>query len=189
ETKEYEYVAISASALKKAKKAAEGLIKKQEKQAKQDQDAAKKAAEASKKLSVLQLVEITENASLPAAEKIKLKSVGEFIGKRVAVRGWVHRLRMQKDVGFVTLRDGTGFLQSVLADDLAKSRIASEFTIESTILIKGVIEKLPEGKSAPGGVELKAAFFEIIGLAPSGDDSFTNKVQEKADPLSSRNFL
>lgn len=182
ETKEYEYVAISASALKKAKKGAEGLIKKQEKLAKQDQDAAKKAAEASKKLSELHLVEITENASLPAAEKIKLKSVGEFIGKRVAVRGWVHRLRMQKGVGFVTLRDGTGFLQSVLAGDLAKSRIASELTIESTILIKGVIEKLPEGKSAPGGVELKADFFEIIGLAPSGDDSFTNKVQEKADP-------
>lgn len=182
ETKEFEYVEISASALKKAKKGAEGLKKKQEKQAKQEQDAAKKAADAAKKLAELDLVEITEDTSLPAADKIKLKSIGDFIGKRVAVRGWVHRFRLQKGLGFVTLRDGTGFLQSVLTGDLAKSRIANELTIESTILIKGVVEKLPEGKSAPGGVELKADYFEVIGLAPSGDDAFTNKVQEKADP-------
>lgn len=182
ETKVFEYVEISASALKKAKKGAEGLRKKQEKQAKQDADAAKKEAEAAKKLAELDLIEITEDASLPAAEKVKLKSIGDFVGKRVAVRGWVHRLRLQKGLGFVTLRDGTGFLQTVLAGDLAKARIAYDLTIESTILVKGIVEKLPEGKSAPGGVELKADYFEIIGLAPSGDDSFTNKVQEKADP-------
>lgn len=182
ETKQFEYVEISASALKKAKKGAEGLKKKQEKQAKQEQEAAKKGAEAAKKLSELELIEITEDSTLEAAQKIKLKSVADFVGKRVAVRGWVHRLRLQKGLGFVTLRDGTGFLQTVLAGDLAKARIAYDLTIESTILIKGVIEKLPEGKSAPGGVELKADYFEIISLAPSGDDSFTNKVQEKADP-------
>ncbi|KAM9915813.1 hypothetical protein OXX80_013833, partial [Metschnikowia pulcherrima] len=37
------------------------------------------------------------------------------------------------------------------------------------------------GKTAPGGVELKADFYEVIGLAPSGEDAFTNKVQENAD--------
>lgn len=182
ETKEFEYVEISASALKKAKKGADGLKKKQEKQAKQEEAAAKKEADAAQKMAELDLIEISEDTSLPQAQKIKLKSVAEFVGKRVAVRGWVHRLRLQKGLGFVTLRDGTGYLQSVLTGDLAKARIASELTIESTILIKGVVEKLPEGKSAPGGVELKADYFEIIGLAPSGDDSFTNKVQEKADP-------
>lgn len=90
---------------------------------------------------------------------------------------------MQKGLGFVTLRDGTGFLQSVLTGDLAKSRVANELTIESTILIKGVVEKLPEGKSAPGGVELKADYFEVIGLAPSGDDAFTNKVKKRLTHL------
>lgn len=182
ETKQFEYVEISASALKKAKKGAEGLRKKQEKLAILKQEAARKQTDAALKLSELDFLEISEDTSLPPAHEIKLKAIGEFVGKRISVRGWVHRLRLQKGLGFITLRDGTGFLQSVLTGDKAKARIAQKLTIESTVLIKGTVEKLPEGKSAPGGVELKADYFEIIGLAPSGDDSFTNKVQENADP-------
>jgi aspartyl/asparaginyl-tRNA synthetase len=36
-------------------------------------------------------------------------------GKRVRVIGWVHRLRSQKDIIFIVLRDGTGYLQVVLS--------------------------------------------------------------------------
>ncbi|KAM9931130.1 hypothetical protein OXX59_000014 [Metschnikowia pulcherrima] len=178
---DYEYVEISASALKKAKKGADGLRKKQEKQAKQEQEQKAKQADAQKKLAELDLIKITEDKSLPEAQKIKLKAIQGHIGERVVVQGWVHRFRAQKGVAFITLRDGTGFVQAVLSGDLAKARITQELTLESTVAIKGVIEKLPEGKTAPGGVELKADFYEVIGLAPSGEDAFTNKVQENAD--------
>lgn len=179
---EFEYSEISASALKKAKKGAEGLKKKQEKQVKQAEEQKKKQEEASKKLAELELIKIVEDKSLPEAKKIKLRSIQDSIGSRVLVQGWVHRLRAQKGVAFLTLRDGTGYIQTVLTGDLAKAKITQELTLESTVQIKGVIEKLPEGKTAPGGVELKADYYEIIGLAPSGDDSFSNKVQENADP-------
>lgn len=182
DSEEYEYAEISASALKKAKKGADGLKKKAEKQAKQDADQEKKLAEAAKKLAELDLIKIVEDTSLPAAKTIKLRDIQENVNSRIAVRGWVHRLRIQKGVAFITLRDGTGFLQTVLAGDLARARVTQELTLESTVLIKGVVEKLPEGKTAPGGVELKADYYEVIGLAPSGDDAFTNKVQENADP-------
>lgn len=182
ETKEFAYTEISASALKKAKKGADGLKKKLEKQAKQEEELKKKQAETAKKLAELDLIKIVEDKSLPAATKIKLKSILDNTNKRVVVQGWVHRLRTQKDVAFLTLRDGSGFLQTVLTGDLAKARVTQELTLESTVLIKGVIEKLPEGKTAPGGVELKADYYEVIGLAPSGEDAFTNKVQENADP-------
>lgn len=181
ELEEFEYVEISASALKKAKKGADGLRKKQEKQAQQQQQQQQKAADAAKKLAELDLIQISEDKSLPAATKIKVKAVGAHVGQRVVVQGWVHRLRAQKGVAFITLRDGSGFLQTVLTGDLAKARVTQELTLESTVTIKGVVEKLPEGKTAPGGVELKADFYEVIGLAPSGDDAFTNKVQENAD--------
>ena len=34
---------------------------------------------------------------------------------RVRVSGWVHRLRQQKGIIFIVLRDGTGYLQAVLS--------------------------------------------------------------------------
>ena len=64
------------------------------------------------------------------------------------MQGWVHRLRVQKGLAFITLRDGTGYLQCVLTGDLAKAKQTQELTIESTVAIKGVISKLPEGKTA-----------------------------------------
>lgn len=182
DSEEWEYAEISASALKKAKKGADGLKKKLEKQAKQAEEQKKKQEEASKKLAELDLIKVEEDKSLPEAKKIKLRSIQENIGSRVLVQGWVHRLRTQKGVAFLTLRDGTGYIQTVLTGDLAKARITQELTLESTVQIKGVIEKLPEGKTAPGGVELKADYYEVVGLAPAGDDSFSNKVQENADP-------
>lgn len=182
ESEEFEYVEISASALKKAKKGADGLKKKAEKQQKQQEQQKLKDEENAKKLAELDLITIEEDKSLPEAKKIKLRSIQDSIDARVAVQGWVHRLRAQKGVAFITLRDGTGFLQAVLSGDLAKARITQELTLESTVIIKGVIKKLPEGKSAPGGVELKADYYEVVGLAPSGEEAFTNKVQENADP-------
>lgn len=182
EDSQFSYVEISSSALKKAKKGAEGLKKKQEKQLKLEEQQKAKEEENAKKLAELDLIKIEEDTSLPAAKKIKLRSIQDNIDARVSVQGWVHRLRLQKGLAFITLRDGTGYLQAVLSGDLAKARITQELTLESTVSIKGVINKLPEGKSAPGGVELKADYYEVVGLAPSGEDSFTNKVQEKADP-------
>lgn len=179
---EFEYTEISASALKKARKGADGLKKKLEKQAKQAEEQQKKLDDAAKKLAELDLIKIVEDKSLPAAPKTKLRSILDAVGTRVTVQGWVHRFRAQKGVAFLTLRDGTGYLQTVLSGDLAKARITQDLTLESSVLIKGIVEKLPEGKSAPGGVELKADYYEVIGLAPSGEDAFTNKVQENADP-------
>lgn len=173
----FAYTEISPSALKKAKKGAEGLKKKAEKQSKLQTE-----KESMPKVADLDLTSIEEDKSLPAAKKIKLRSIQDSIGTRVQVNGWVHRLRVQKGLAFITLRDGTGFLQCVLTGELAKARQTQELTIESTVLIKGVVSKLPEGKTAPGGVELKADYYEIVGLAPSGEDAFTNKIQEGADP-------
>lgn len=182
DSEEFGYGEISASALKKAKKGAEGLKKKQEKQAKLQEEQKKHEDDAAKKFAEMDLISIKEDKSLPQAKKIKLRTVQDNIGSRVVVQGWIHRLRLQKGLGFITLRDGTGFIQCILTGDLAKCKTTHELTLESTVTIKGIINKLPEGKSAPGGVELKVDYYEVVGLAPSGEEAFSNKVQENADP-------
>lgn len=46
----------------------------------------------------------------------------------------------------------------------------------------GTVKALPEGKNAPGGHELSADYWRVIGKAPGGEEAFTNKVNKEADP-------
>jgi hypothetical protein len=42
----------------------------------------------------------------------------------------------------------------------------------------GVLQPVPEGKTAPGGHELVVDYWRVIGAAPGGDDAFTNRLNE-----------
>ena len=89
--------------------------------------------------------------SLPEAKRIKLRDCTENRGVRVLIYGWVHRLRTQgKQLMFITLRDGTDYLQCVLSGDMCQTYEAIMLTTESTVAIYGVISPVPEGKTAPG---------------------------------------
>lgn len=117
------YVPISGAALKKAVKKVAELEKKAKKQAEQaSEQAAKDKAAAEERERVLEAAKaivLTEDPALPAAQKIKIRNGVENRGKRVKVSGWVHRLRVQgKNMTFIILRDGTGYLQCVLTDTL-----------------------------------------------------------------------
>lgn len=180
--KDGEYQLISPSALKKAKKGAEGLTKKALKAKEAEEKLAAKANEDQAKLEASKSIKIVEDPSLPPAVVVKINETGAKRGERIKVSGWVHRLRSQKGLVFLVLRDGTGFLQVVLSGDLAAAYQTLQLTLESAVTVFGKLEGVPEGKSAPGGHELIADYYEIIGLAPSGEFSFTNMVQETADP-------
>lgn len=143
---------------------------------------------------------ITEDKSLPKSVKIHLGETRPEIvklgsgerpkdldysspnrGTRVRVMGRVHRERKQKEVLFVTLRDGHGYMQCVLTGPLAKTYDALTLTRETSMLIVGEMWEVPPGAHAPDNRELHADYFEIIGKAPGGDDAITNKVQAKGD--------
>jgi asparaginyl-tRNA synthetase len=49
---------------------------------------------------------------------------------------------------------------------------------EATVGISGVVQAVPEGKSAPGNQEMTADFYEIVGHSPPGGaDNLLNEVR------------
>ncbi|PPQ64179.1 hypothetical protein CVT24_008552 [Panaeolus cyanescens] len=174
------------SAVKKAKKAAEGLEKKKKKQEELSaRDSKEKAEEKERREKLLEeskKIVLTEDESLPKAIKAKISGLAGLRTKRVRVFGWVHRLRDQKGIIFIVLRDGTGYLQTILSGRAAQTYDALTLNLESSVELVGTLQEVPEGKTAPGGHELVVDYWRVLGAAPGADDAFTNRVNEKSDP-------
>lgn len=191
-----EWKPAAKAALKKAVNYADA----QKKKAAKEQELAirekKLEEERQKVLEEAKKIVITEDSSLPKATRIKLDVVDPSIvklrkadskdeqkGTRVRVFGRVHRFRNQKEVVFVTLRDGYGYMQCILTGDLAKTYDTITLTRETSMEIVGEMREVPAGAHAPDNRELHADFFRIVpfGKAPGGEDAITNKVQAKGD--------
>jgi nondiscriminating aspartyl-tRNA synthetase len=86
-------------------------------------------------------------------------------GADIEVFGWVHRIRDMGGVTFVILRDRSGTVQLVLAEE-ARSPEAAEgkpgLTLESVIRASG---KPALNEKAPGGAELRVESLELISRA------------------------
>ncbi|XP_011197784.2 asparagine--tRNA ligase, cytoplasmic [Bactrocera dorsalis] len=172
------YEVAAKSQLKKIQKifAREGY-KNADKQQREVEDAEKRM----QNLEDARKIKIEEDPSLPAARRIRISHGEEYRGERIKIYGWVHRLRRQgKGLIFITLRDGTGFLQCVLTNRLCQTYEALVLSTESSVLLYGVLKPVPDGKMAPGGHELHVDYWELIGLAPAGGAE--NILNEEAHP-------
>lgn len=128
-------------------------------------------------------ITLIEDSLFPSSTRSKIQFLKGDDGIRYEVYGWVHRLRWQgKSMMFVTLRDGTGYLQCLLANDKCRTIDADRLMVESTIRVKGSIQKLPQGKVAPGGIEMIVDWWEVVSLAPSGDDAFETQLNKESNP-------
>lgn len=130
---------------------------------------AEKAERREKNLEEARKIVISPDSSLPAPKQIKIRETKKNREVRVKIFGWVQECRRQgKNLMFVVLRDGTGYLQCVLTDLLCQTYDALILSLESTIAVYGVISELPEGKQAPDNHEMKVDYWEMIGPAPPG---------------------
>ena len=169
---------VSQSQFKKLLKIAKAeKRKKADRERKELEDAEKRE----KNLEEAKKIVIKEDSSLPKAKCVLIKDCVNHRNERVKVKGWVHRLRHQgKNLMFIVLRDGSGFLQSVLSDTLCHTYDALSLSTEASVCLFGIIEAVPEGKTAPGGHELKVDYWELIGASPAGGAD--NLLNEKAHP-------
>ncbi|KAJ1978113.1 asparagine--tRNA ligase [Dimargaris xerosporica] len=183
-----QYAPISGAAFKKAKKRHDEALRKRKKQAEQQQkeadQAKKRAEEEQRRLDEAKSIVLKPDLSLPEARQIKLHDAVASRDQRVKVSGWVHRLRTQgKDMKFLVLRDGSGYLQCVLTNTLCHTYDALMLTLESTVTVYGVIKELPEGKTAPDNHEMVVDYWELIHRAPGGDEAYASQLNEESDPF------
>ena len=186
-----EWKAPTKSAMKKATNLFEQHKKKQGKAA---ELAVRENTEAMKRQALLdeaRKVVLKEDPDLPTPVRIRLDETDTkritlgskgTAGTRVRVFGRVHHLRSQKDVIFVTLKDGYGLMQCVFAGQMIKTYAAMTLTLETSLEIRGQLMSLPSGAHAPLDRELHADFFTVIGAAAGDKEAITNKVQQDADP-------
>jgi asparaginyl-tRNA synthetase len=87
---------------------------------------------------------------------------GRCVDERVSVRGWVYRKRESKNTIFIIVRDATGIIQCVIKKGSPAWAEAERVTIESSIELSGTVRR---DERAPGGYELPADEFKIVGLA------------------------
>ncbi|KAF7244000.1 Asparagine--tRNA ligase, cytoplasmic [Varanus komodoensis] len=91
---------------------------------------------------------------------------------------------------FIVLRDGTGFLQCVLSDELCQCYNSMILSTESTVAVYGTLSLVPEGKQAPGGHELSCDYWELVGLAPAGGaDNLVNEESDVDVQLNNRHMM
>ncbi|KAI9756320.1 MAG: Ankyrin repeat domain-containing protein 44 [Chaenotheca gracillima] len=191
---------MTKSALKKK---AQLEMQEKKKAAKREQLAAEEQRQKETRQALLEeakKVVITEDQDLPKARKIHIgekdpnvirlrkpdaqqsDDISDYRGTRVVVHGWVHRLRSQKGVVFITLQDGSGELQCVLTGTLIKTYQAMTLTRETSMAIYGEMWEVPPTQHAPDNRELHADYYEIDGVAPGDKEAIGTVLAPDADP-------
>lgn len=82
-----------------------------------------------------------------------------YIGKNISIKGWIHRIRKQKENTFLLIRDDRGNVIQCIID----SSKTNNLTIESSVEIFGVIQK--DSRAPEGGYEIKANSIKIFNIA------------------------
>jgi asparaginyl-tRNA synthetase len=81
------------------------------------------------------------------------------VGKQVTIRGWVYRLRKQKENAFVLIRDDRGgIIQCVFPVDKT-----ANLTIESSIEATGTLSQ--DARAPEGGYEIRGKDLKIYSIA------------------------
>jgi asparaginyl-tRNA synthetase len=96
----------------------------------------------------------------------EIRELPGLIGERVRVSGWLYNARSSGKVRFLVVRDGSGYLQSVVVRSQASEKVwaeAERVSQESSLQVVGTVK---EDKRAPGGVELQVEDLTIVQLSP-----------------------
>jgi asparaginyl-tRNA synthetase len=102
-----------------------------------------------------------------------IEDIARHLGLPVTIRGWLHNRRSSGKIHFLSVRDGTGFIQAVMSKAAVgeeKFKRADHLTQETAMVVHGTVRA---DARAPGGYELDVSDFDVVN--PSADYPVTPK--------------
>jgi asparaginyl-tRNA synthetase len=96
---------------------------------------------------------------------VYIEDIGKHEGEEVTIKGWLSNRRSSGKIHFLTVRDGSGFIQAVMSkaavgEDLFKA--ADHLSQESSIVVTGTARA---DKRAPSGYEIDVKGVEVVGAS------------------------
>jgi len=91
-----------------------------------------------------------------------IEDIARHEGQQVTLRGWLHNRRSSGKIHFLTVRDGTGFIQAVMSKAAVGEEMfkrADHLGQETAIIVHGTVRA---DSRAPGGYEIDVAGFEVV---------------------------
>jgi len=96
-----------------------------------------------------------------------IRDISRFAGQTVTLHGWLAKSRSSGSLHFLSVRDGTGFMQATVIKNEVSPEVfekAGSLTQETSVTVQGLVR---EDKRAPGGYELTVKDLEIVGRSES----------------------
>jgi asparaginyl-tRNA synthetase len=96
---------------------------------------------------------------------VYIEDIGKHEGEEVTIKGWLHNRRSSGKIHFLTVRDGSGFIQAVMSkaavgEDLFKA--ADHLSQETSVIVTGTARA---DKRAPSGYEIDVKGVEVVGAS------------------------
>ena len=92
-----------------------------------------------------------------------IEQIANHEGQDVTLRGWLHNRRSSGKIHFLTIRDGTGFVQAIMSKatvgDEAFTR-ADHLSQETALIVRGLVRA---DARAPGGYEVDVSSLDVVG--------------------------
>ena len=99
------------------------------------------------------------------AEWVRIRDVSQYAGQEVTLKGWVYSRTDKGRLQFVTVRDGTGYIQAVaFKKDISPEAFEAVRSLaqESSLIVTGQVRA---DERAPGGHELSIRDVQVVQIA------------------------
>ena len=91
-----------------------------------------------------------------------IQDIARYAGQPITLKGWLHNRRSSGKIHFLTLRDGTGFIQCVMTKQAVGDeafKAADHLSQETSIIVDGSVRA---DARAPGGFEVDVTRLQVV---------------------------